>query len=143
MLQEVYRYRNGCISNTRWMMATGKMSEQGDKLTLRTYLQVLIGFRSWPRMGYGVWNETGASITIFRPPTFQESIWFKLLCVLGGSLIVGVAFIIRMRQMILKVQLRMSERLVERRTHRQEISTTPFYRVFKVCCYVSKRSPNA
>ncbi len=74
--------------------------------------------------GYGVWNETGATITIFRPPTFQESIWFKLLWIVVGSLAIWAAFYVRMRQMILKVQVRMSERLVERERIARDLHDT-------------------
>ncbi len=81
-------------------------------------------FRVQASNGYGVWNETGASVSIFRPPTFQESIGFKLLWIVIGSLVIGAAFFIRMRQMILKVQLRMSERLVERERIARDLHDT-------------------
>ncbi len=74
--------------------------------------------------GYGVWNETGATIIILRPPTFQESIWFKLLWIVVGSLAIWAAFYVRMRQMILKVQVRMSERLVERERIARDLHDT-------------------
>lgn len=74
--------------------------------------------------GYGVWNDTGASIAIFRPPTFRESIWFKLLWIIGGSSAAWVAFRVRMRQMVSKVQLRMSERLVERERIARDLHDT-------------------
>jgi signal transduction histidine kinase len=74
--------------------------------------------------GYGVWNETGASVDISRPPSFQESIWFKLLWAGAGSLAIGAVFFLRMRQAIFKTQLRMSERLVERERIARDLHDT-------------------
>ena len=74
--------------------------------------------------GYGVWNETGASISLFRPPTFTESIWFKLLWITVVGLATWVIFVLRMRQVTLRVQSRMSERLVERERIARDLHDT-------------------
>jgi signal transduction histidine kinase/ligand-binding sensor domain-containing protein len=74
--------------------------------------------------GYGVWNLTGASLVIFRPPVFSETPWFKFLWLLLATFILGALFLIRMRQMLLKAQLRMSERLLERERIARDLHDT-------------------
>jgi signal transduction histidine kinase/ligand-binding sensor domain-containing protein len=58
----------------------------------------------------GLWNETGASITFFIPPTFVQTIWFKALCVSAAGLAIWFLFQLRLRSIKSRMRLRMDER---------------------------------
>lgn len=62
----------------------------------------------------GVWNMQGAALDIAIPPTFLQSVWFKLLC--GATLIglVVLAWRSRVAQLANLIEARQLERLAER-----------------------------
>jgi signal transduction histidine kinase/ligand-binding sensor domain-containing protein len=66
----------------------------------------------------GVWNEEGASITIIVAPTFFETTWFVVICMVVAFAALWLAFYARMRR--LEAQLR--ERLHERHAERERIA---------------------
>jgi signal transduction histidine kinase/ligand-binding sensor domain-containing protein len=62
----------------------------------------------------GVWNNVGAALDFSVAPSFYQTVWFRLLCgvVIGG--IVWMAYILRMRTLEAKLDLRFAERMRER-----------------------------
>lgn len=61
-----------------------------------------------------VWNNTGAVLTIDIPPTFVQSVWFKLLLAALGLLLLYAAYALRIRYLTQRMQERLHERLAER-----------------------------
>jgi signal transduction histidine kinase/ligand-binding sensor domain-containing protein len=57
-----------------------------------------------------VWNTKGASLELNVPPTFVQSVWYKLILMILGCLLLYVAYAVRIRYL---KQL-MNERLTER-----------------------------
>lgn len=74
--------------------------------------------------GDGVWNNEGASIVLIQPPTFIQTVWFKVLCCVAALALVSLVFFLRMRQMVERLQLRMAERLVERERIARDLHDT-------------------
>jgi len=72
----------------------------------------------------GVWNETGASITFRIPPTFFQSIWFKLLLVAAAALAVWGLYVLRLRKATAEISARLGERLQERERIARELHDT-------------------
>lgn len=72
----------------------------------------------------GVWNETGATVDFTIPPTFVQSIWFKLLAVLALGLLAWVAYTLRLRQVTARLQSRFDVRIAERERIARELHDT-------------------
>src|SRR4029077_6978149 len=72
----------------------------------------------------GVWNDTGASITFRIPPTFFQTIWFKLLLITTGALSVWVLYGLRLKKATAEVTARLGERLQERERIARELHDT-------------------
>jgi signal transduction histidine kinase/ligand-binding sensor domain-containing protein len=72
----------------------------------------------------GVWNDTGASITFTIPPTFVQSIWFKLLLIATAALAVWALYTLRLRSATAQITARMGERLLERERIARELHDT-------------------
>lgn len=62
----------------------------------------------------GLWNSKGAALEIEIPPTFVETIWFKLLMVVLIVLLLYAAYAMRVHYLTNQMQERMLERLAER-----------------------------
>lgn len=62
----------------------------------------------------GVWNNTGASVSIRISPAFTQTRTFIALCALAASAILWVAYFLRMRQVTSRERERLEERLRER-----------------------------
>lgn len=62
----------------------------------------------------GVWNTGGAALDIELPPTFVQSVWFKLLCGLALIALVALAWRWRLAQVAKLIEARQLERLSER-----------------------------
>jgi len=62
----------------------------------------------------GLWNDKGAAFEIYIPPTFVESIWFKLLMIALIGLILYAAYAMRVHYLTRQMQERMLERMAER-----------------------------
>lgn len=62
----------------------------------------------------GLWNKAGATLDIDIPPTFVQSVWFKLLLVLLGALLLYTAYALRLRYVTRQLRARWHERLTER-----------------------------
>ena len=72
----------------------------------------------------GVWNDTGASITFTIPPTFVQSIWFKLLLIATAALAAWALYTLRLRRATAQITDRMGERLLERERIARELHDT-------------------
>ena len=72
----------------------------------------------------GVWNETGASATFTIPPTFIQTIWFKLLLTAVACCILWALYVLRLRQATTAVHLRHTELHRERERIARELHDT-------------------
>ncbi|TFW31433.1 sensor histidine kinase, partial [Duganella callida] len=62
----------------------------------------------------GVWNETGVSLTFAIAPAFTQTVWFYLLC---GIAVLGAGYglyLMRMRQLVRRMNAVLGARLLER-----------------------------
>jgi signal transduction histidine kinase len=64
----------------------------------------------------GVWNTKGAALDMEIPPTFVQSIWFKLLLAATCLLILYAAYVLRIRYLTQLIQERTAERMRIART---------------------------
>lgn len=62
----------------------------------------------------GVWNRQGATIDFSVLPTFYQTTWFRLLCVLGAAGALFFLYLLRLQKMTLRVHERLHERHLER-----------------------------
>jgi signal transduction histidine kinase len=72
----------------------------------------------------GVWNRTGASLEFEIPPTFFQSIWFLLLCVLVGCAFLWFLYSLRIRQISGRLRERLEERVAERERIARDLHDT-------------------
>ncbi|SOD52955.1 sensor histidine kinase [Pseudoxanthomonas wuyuanensis] len=72
----------------------------------------------------GVWNEQGASLDFSIAPTFFQSRWFVLLCVLVGTGALWLLYLLRLRQLGLHIRTRLHERHMERERIARELHDT-------------------
>ena len=72
----------------------------------------------------GVWNEEGASMEFVIPPAFAQTIWFNILLVGLGVVVLWTAYTMRLRIVTRAVQGRMDERLRERERIARELHDT-------------------
>ncbi|NVD70948.1 two-component system sensor protein [Duganella sp. BJB1802] len=62
----------------------------------------------------GVWNTEGAALPVTIPPTFVQSLWFKLICAAALAAALVAAWRWRLAQMARLIEARHVERLSER-----------------------------
>jgi signal transduction histidine kinase/ligand-binding sensor domain-containing protein len=72
----------------------------------------------------GVWNRTGAALAFEIPPTFFQSIWFIVLCVVLVLVALGIAYRLRVRQIARRIHARLDERARERERIARELHDT-------------------
>lgn len=72
----------------------------------------------------GVWNEEGATLEFTIPPTFLQSIWFKLLVALSVGLLLWGLYLVRVRQLAGRIRLALEQRLAERERIARELHDT-------------------
>ena len=72
----------------------------------------------------GVWNRQGATLDFTIPPTFLQSIWFKLILCLLALLLLAVLYILRGRQVAARLQQGFDIRLRERERIARELHDT-------------------
>jgi signal transduction histidine kinase/ligand-binding sensor domain-containing protein len=103
------RYRLSGLDN-RWY-------EAGGSTRIARYSALPAGdyeFHLQAASGRGHWSEPGASLRITVLPPWWGTWWFKTLYVTAALLILGAAYIIRMRQLSRQLTIRMEERINER-----------------------------
>jgi signal transduction histidine kinase/ligand-binding sensor domain-containing protein len=62
----------------------------------------------------GVWNEAGATLNFSVVPAWYQTIWFRVLCIITGVLLVWSLYHLRVRQVSRAISTRFDERLAER-----------------------------
>lgn len=72
----------------------------------------------------GVWNREGTALSLTILPTFFESNVFVGLCVVGGLLILWLAYLARTRQLTARVRERLEVQLDERERIARELHDT-------------------
>jgi signal transduction histidine kinase/ligand-binding sensor domain-containing protein len=72
----------------------------------------------------GVWNRAGATLEFTIPPTFVQSVWFKLLCAAAIGTALWLLYVMRLRQMTARLQAGLEVRLAERERIARELHDT-------------------
>ncbi|WP_373987109.1 triple tyrosine motif-containing protein [Duganella sp. BuS-21] len=62
----------------------------------------------------GVWSAQPASVDFSIPPTFTQTLWFKLACFLAAALALYLLYLYRLRVVTTRLEERMEVRLAER-----------------------------
>ncbi len=62
----------------------------------------------------GIWNETGATLDFAVQPTFAQTFWFKVLCVVLAAAVLYLVYRWRLAYITKRVRERLQERLLER-----------------------------
>lgn len=62
----------------------------------------------------GVWSPREAELAFVIPPTFVQTIWFKLLCAVGAAVALGLLYRWRLRRVTRQLRERLGERADER-----------------------------
>jgi signal transduction histidine kinase/ligand-binding sensor domain-containing protein len=74
----------------------------------------------------GLWNETGATFRFAVAPAFDQTAWFKALCILATGGVVWTLYWLRMRQATMRLHQRLGARLEERERIARELHDTFF-----------------
>ncbi|MCU1235695.1 MAG: Adenylate cyclase, partial [Candidatus Solibacter sp.] len=72
----------------------------------------------------GIWNEAGASWNFEIEPAFYQTGWVNGLYVLAGATLIWLVYLLRLRQITARVNLRYTERLAERTRIARELHDT-------------------
>jgi signal transduction histidine kinase len=72
----------------------------------------------------GVWNVTGASLPFTVAPAFDQTTWFRYLCILAGAAILWTLYWLRLRQATEQLHERLGARLDERERIARELHDT-------------------
>ncbi|MDP9421368.1 MAG: histidine kinase [Pseudomonadota bacterium] len=113
-----FRYRLEGVDE-RWVDAGNRREAHYTNLGPGNYR-----FRVLASNNDGVWNEEGATIEFAIPPTFVQSIWFKLLALLSLGLLAWGAWTFRLRQVTAQLQNRFDVRIAERERIARELHDT-------------------
>lgn len=81
-------------------------------------------FRVMAANNDGVWNRDGATLDFTIPPTFVQSVWFKLLIGLGAIGILVALYLLRVQQVTARLQNRFNVRIAERERIARELHDT-------------------
>jgi signal transduction histidine kinase/ligand-binding sensor domain-containing protein len=74
----------------------------------------------------GLWNETGATLIFGVAPAFDQTAWFRVLCILAAGGVVWALYWLRMRQATTRLHQRLGARLEERERIARELHDTFF-----------------
>lgn len=72
----------------------------------------------------GVWNDTGASLSITIAPRYYQTPWFLVLCVVLGASLLWIAYLLRLRHLSAQIRERLQERHRERERIARELHDT-------------------
>lgn len=72
----------------------------------------------------GVWNDTGASLSITIAPRYYQTPWFMVLCVVLGVSLLWIAYLLRLRHLSAQIRERLQERHRERERIARELHDT-------------------
>src|SRR6185295_12019051 len=78
------------------------------------------------RLGWvtGFWHEAGAPLGFSIAHAWYQSLWFRLLCIALGILVVWMLYRFRVRQVTKAISARFDERLAERTRIARELNDT-------------------
>jgi signal transduction histidine kinase/streptogramin lyase len=74
----------------------------------------------------GLWNETGAALSFAVAPAFDQTAWFRALCMLAAGGVAWAMYRLRLRQATTRLQQRLGARLEERERIARELHDTFF-----------------
>jgi signal transduction histidine kinase/ligand-binding sensor domain-containing protein len=74
----------------------------------------------------GAWNEEGASVKFTIPPSFVQSLGFKVLCVAVAAALLWLVYRMRLQQITVQMRRRLYERLDERMQIARDLHDTFF-----------------
>jgi len=74
----------------------------------------------------GVWNETGAALSLSVSPALDQTTWFRGLCILAIAGILWALYWLRLRQATTRMHQRLEARLEERERIAHELHDTFF-----------------
>ena len=74
----------------------------------------------------GIWNLQGADLTLEIPPSFLQSLTFKVLCAVAAVAVLALLYQIRLRWVLHQVRTRLYERLAERERIARDLHDTFF-----------------
>lgn len=72
----------------------------------------------------GVWNESGAALTFVVRPAFDQTLTFRILCVLVTTIGLWLLYLLRMRQATERIHQRLGARLEERERIARDLHDT-------------------
>jgi signal transduction histidine kinase/ligand-binding sensor domain-containing protein len=72
----------------------------------------------------GVWNEKGAILDFVIPPTFFQTRWFVAIKVIVGLIVFLAIYLLRLRQMTMRMRGRLEERHLERERIARDLHDT-------------------
>lgn len=81
-------------------------------------------FRVMAANNDGVWNRTGATVDFEIPPTFVQSVWFIVLCVVVVLGVLLALYRLRIAQVAARIRSRLEERTEERERIARELHDT-------------------
>jgi signal transduction histidine kinase len=72
----------------------------------------------------GVWNETGTVLHFVVLPAFNQTVWFRILCIIALAGCLWLLYLLRLKQATAQVQQRLGARLEERARIARELHDT-------------------
>ena len=81
-------------------------------------------FRVTAKNEDGVWSTHPASITLYIPPMFYQTIFFRVACIVLAIGLVALFLIARMNKLAENIRIRVSERYMERERIARELHDT-------------------
>jgi signal transduction histidine kinase len=72
----------------------------------------------------GVWNQSGASLGFSITPAFYQTRWFGALCSTAGVGVLWLLYLIRVRQIEMRIRMRLEERVIERERIARDLHDT-------------------
>jgi signal transduction histidine kinase len=103
----------------RWIDAGDRRSAMYSRVPPGKYLFKIIASND-----EGLWSASASTVNIDIPPSFIQSIWFKILCVLVIFLILSLIYVLRFRQVNAQIRARFQERVAERERIARELHDT-------------------
>ncbi|MFL5403418.1 MAG: two-component regulator propeller domain-containing protein [Gemmatimonadales bacterium] len=81
-------------------------------------------FRVTASNNSGVWNQAGAFLDFAIAPAYYQTAWFRVLYVLAAAGLMGIAYLVRLRQVAGRLRTRYQAALGERTRIAQELHDT-------------------
>lgn len=114
----LFRYKLDGVDNT-WQDVGTRRQAYYTKLRPGSYKFHVIACNN-----DGVWNEAGATVDVQVSPAWFQTLWFRILCVMFGILLISAAYRLRLRKVAAEINARFDERLAERTRIAQELHDT-------------------